>query len=233
MLLGDRMKRYELQSQHYLTPKTPVVVRVDGRSFHNLTKRMDASKPYDVALLNAMNIAAASTMEEIPSCRMYYQQSDEVSFLLSDLGNEKADPWFDYNISKLTSVVASIFTACFNCVMEDRWSELGTFDARAFNVPIDDLPNYFLWRMKDAQRNALSATVHTYYDHKEAEGANADAQRKMLESANINYSDYPASFRNGVFFSRYRGPIAINDVTYAFVQREIEEDINGRKHSSI
>ena len=43
--LGDRMKLYEEPTSLRLQIKTPVVIRVDGRSFHTYTK--DAQKPYD------------------------------------------------------------------------------------------------------------------------------------------------------------------------------------------
>ena len=47
--LGERMKRYELASKGYLTRKTPVIVRVDGKAFHTLTQSFD--KPFDKVLL--------------------------------------------------------------------------------------------------------------------------------------------------------------------------------------
>lgn len=211
MFLGDRMKRYELQSQAHLTPKIPVIVRVDGRSFHSLTKRMNARKPYDPTLLNAMIQSAKNTREEIPSCKLIYQQSDEVSFLLSDLQNDKADAWFDYNVSKLTSVIASTFTALFNTEIGPYWSELGTFDARAFNVPLDEVANYFIWRMKDAERNALSSAVHAFYTHEEAQGANADAQRAMLKQRGVDFESFDCDFKKGYFANRH-GPYWVEPI---------------------
>ena len=46
--LGERMKRYELTSKGYLTRKTPVIVRVDGKAFHTLTQSFE--KPCDETL---------------------------------------------------------------------------------------------------------------------------------------------------------------------------------------
>ena len=38
--IGSRMKdNYELRARHYLTRRTPVIVRVDGRAFHTLTAK--------------------------------------------------------------------------------------------------------------------------------------------------------------------------------------------------
>lgn len=38
MDLGERMKRYEFVTRNYLTCKTPVIVRIDGKAFHTFTK---------------------------------------------------------------------------------------------------------------------------------------------------------------------------------------------------
>ena len=41
--LGDRMKRYEFVARRYLTPKVPVIIRVDGRAFHTFTISIKAT----------------------------------------------------------------------------------------------------------------------------------------------------------------------------------------------
>ena len=43
--LGDRMKRYENVNRTYLTRRTPVIIRVDGKAFHTFTKEFQ--KPFD------------------------------------------------------------------------------------------------------------------------------------------------------------------------------------------
>ena len=32
--LGDRMKKYEYITRTHLIPRTPVIIRLDGRAFH-------------------------------------------------------------------------------------------------------------------------------------------------------------------------------------------------------
>jgi len=34
--LGNRMKRYEAPTQGVLQPRTPAIIRVDGKAFHSL-----------------------------------------------------------------------------------------------------------------------------------------------------------------------------------------------------
>lgn len=43
--LGDRMKRYEAVTDIYLTRRTPVILRLDGRAFHGLTRGLE--RPID------------------------------------------------------------------------------------------------------------------------------------------------------------------------------------------
>ena len=39
--LGDRMKTYESCSKNYLTRRMPVIIRLDGKAFHTLTKKLE------------------------------------------------------------------------------------------------------------------------------------------------------------------------------------------------
>ena len=47
--LGTRMKEYEKRNQYYLQKRTPVALRVDGRSFHTFTKGF--KRPFDDILM--------------------------------------------------------------------------------------------------------------------------------------------------------------------------------------
>lgn len=50
MSLGDRMKLYyEASSKNVLTMRVPVIMRLDGRAFHTLTKKLD--KPFDEEMI--------------------------------------------------------------------------------------------------------------------------------------------------------------------------------------
>lgn len=50
--LGDRMKTYENVTRTYLTRRTPVIIRIDGKAFHTFTRGFD--KPFDDVLVKAM-----------------------------------------------------------------------------------------------------------------------------------------------------------------------------------
>ena len=48
--LGDRMKQYEdREAMRSGMPRLPIVIRLDGRSFHTFTRGM--AKPFDHALV--------------------------------------------------------------------------------------------------------------------------------------------------------------------------------------
>jgi tRNA(His) guanylyltransferase len=98
--LGDRMKTfYEGPARYYLTRRTPVVVRLDGRAFHTLTKGFQ--KPYDASFIETMDSAARCLFDEMQGCKMAYIQSDEASFVLTDYDTLTTEAWFGYNKSKL------------------------------------------------------------------------------------------------------------------------------------
>ena len=111
--LGDRMKSfYEDRSRVYLTRRTPVIVRVDGRAFHTLTKTAD--KPFDSHLIGVMTRAAIKTANDMQGFKLGYVQSDEASFLLLDTDTLTTEAWFDLNLQKIVSISASLMTAYFN-----------------------------------------------------------------------------------------------------------------------
>lgn len=80
--LGVRMKQYEDVNKTYLIDKLPVVLRLDGKSFHSFTKGME--RPFDKILNTAMQETLKSLCEEISGCVIGYTQSDEMTLVLVD-----------------------------------------------------------------------------------------------------------------------------------------------------
>lgn len=111
--LGNRMKNYyENRARIYLTRRTPVIIRLDGKAFHTFTKGF--KKPYDEVFHNAMNATMEYLCENIQGCKFGYTQSDEITLLLTDYDTLDTDAWFDYNVQKMCSVSASMATLMFN-----------------------------------------------------------------------------------------------------------------------
>ena len=116
--LGTRIKaNYEQISNHRLTRRTPVIIRIDGKAFHSFTKGFD--RPFDEVLGNAMVRTMEYLCNNIQGCIFGYTQSDEISLVLSDYKKLTTDAWFDYKIQKMCSVAASMATMAFNKYFEE------------------------------------------------------------------------------------------------------------------
>lgn len=198
--LGDRMKEnYENRARYYLTRRTPVIIRLDGRAFHTFTK--DFKKPFDGRMIDAMILAAMRVFSEAQGCKLAYIQSDEASFVLTDYDDLTTEAWFDYNKSKIESVSASIMTAAFARGMRlANIQGLACFDARAFNIPESEVVNYFLWRAKDWSRNSVTMYAQSCFSHKELQGKSVPEMHEMLHSVGRNWTnDLVNEERNGTF----------------------------------
>lgn len=207
--LGDRMKNYEDVSRNYLTRKIPVIVRIDGRAFHTFTRGLE--RPFDKDLIRVLADTAEIAAREMAGCDAVFVQSDEMSFLLTDYRELETQPWFDYNISKILSISASVVTAIFNERWKIAWDEkfdhhpknpkLAFFDSRAFNIPKEDTINYFLWRKKDWDRNSLTMYASSFFSHKQLMGKNREDKHEMLHGIGKNWTtDLKDVEKNGTFY---------------------------------
>jgi tRNA(His) 5'-end guanylyltransferase len=193
---------YEDRQRFFLARRTPVIVRVDGKAFHSYTRGM--GKPFDARFCSAMVLAAKRVSEKMQGCKAVYIQSDEASFLLTDYDDINTEAWFDYNKSKVESVTASMMTAEFNLTMlSHAMGRVALFDARAFNVPREEVTNYFLWRAKDWERNSLSMYCRSFFSAKQLHGKNNSAKHDMLHEIGKNWTeDLGDRLRNGTFLLR-------------------------------
>lgn len=184
-LLGQRMKeQYEDRYRIMLPRRTYVIIRVDGKAFHTLTKRY--SKPFDITILDAMERIALNMCNHIHGAKFAFVQSDEVSVLLTDFEKPETTAWFDNNLQKLVSVSASIATREFN----NRTGEDALFDSRAFIIPDPvEVENYFIWRQKDARRNSIQRVAQGYYSIKDLHGKDQQQQLNMLLTQEVNWED--------------------------------------------
>lgn len=107
-----RMKKYEFVSRHYLTTRTPVIIRIDGKAFHTFTRGFQ--RPFDDILSTSMQETMKYLCENIQGCVLGYTQSDEITLVLVDYKNIDTNAWFDYNIQKCASIAASMATMAFN-----------------------------------------------------------------------------------------------------------------------
>lgn len=195
---GNMLKKYEHSSRTFLTPKIPVIIRLDGRAFSNLTHRFFNERPFSRVFTDCMLECSKALLNEVDGAVLAYTQSDEISLLLLDTKNENTQPWFNYNVQKLVSITASICSSKFYSLTNIH----GYFDSRAFNIQFDKVNDYFIWRQTDCYRNALSKFARNYFSEKQLNKKNTNDKLKMLNGININFDDIDNRIKFGTFISK-------------------------------
>lgn len=202
---GDRMKLLEqAEAGRQLIPLLPIMIRLDGKGFHNWTKGLN--RPYDIGLSTLMKETTRFLVEET-NAKIGYTQSDEISLILySDTYDSQ--PFFNGKIQKLNSVICSMTTAFFNHNVQKyvpaKIGKLAIFDCRIWNVPTQtEAVNTILWREQDASKNSISMAARHYFSHKQLQNKTGSEMQEMLfTEKNVNWNDYPAFFKRGTFIQR-------------------------------
>ena len=221
--LAKRMKKYEAVPKNTLMRRTPVIIRVDGRAFHTFTKGFQ--KPFDDVLMRVMQDTMKYLCENIQGCVFGYTQSDEITLILIDYKKLNSEAWFDYEVQKMCSIVASMTTMAFNRFFMyeyeefNRWVYEGSptdedkrlndvyynamckgamFDARAFNLPKEEVTNNIYWRQLDAARNSIQMVGQANFSHKELLNKTCNQIQEMLMTQRgINWNDMGTSYKRG------------------------------------
>lgn len=196
MKIGDRIKKYEISSRTILLPRSYVVIRIDGKAFHTFTKKMD--KPFDSKLIEAMIKTGERCAKEIQGFKIGYCQSDEFTFVLSDLDSYDTELWFDRDVQKIASVSASMFTAFFN---EEMGGTIAMFDSRVFNVPHEDVANVIIWRQRDWERNSIQMLARSYFSARELHNKKHADIHEMLFAKGKNWADLSTCLKNGTLIT--------------------------------
>lgn len=217
--LGERIKRYYEDALRITLPRqTHVVLRIDGRSFHQFTRGME--RPYCRPLADALDQAALTLCKEMMGCRFAFGQSDEYSFLLTDFETEKSPMWFDGNLQKIVSVAASVFTAAFARAFPSP--KLASFDCRALVIPqATEVEKYFIWRQLDASANSLNMLASAHYSHAELLGKSEAEKHDLLYAKGLNWAKEPTDFKRGRAVCRSTGGEWVIDHEIPIFQRDL------------
>ena len=253
--LGTRMKTfYEQIPKTKLMRRTPVIIRIDGRSFHTFTRGFH--KPFDEVLIKTMQETTKYLCENIQGCVLGYTQSDEISLVLVDYQRFETSAWFDYEIQKMCSIAASMATMAFNKFFENnvddyrfsKWDgvskyEEGTeeyiktllkavekgamFDARVFNIPKEEVTNCIYWRQLDASRNSIQMVGQANFSHKELQNKSCnDIQDMLVLQKNINWNDFPTYQKRGTCVVRNKIVVESDGITETAILRDITKSEN-------
>lgn len=132
----------------------------------------------------------------------------------------RIDTWYDYRIQKMVSIASSEATRLFNVKVDEITSKyfrlynqrditseeqqlylrkyelwkskkyMACFDARAFNLPLSEVANYFIFRQKDALRNSKAGFARGFYSQKQLLNVpNDEALEKVRQEKGIDYED--------------------------------------------
>lgn len=211
---------YENRSKTYLVRRMPVIIRLDGKAFHTFTRGFD--KPFDDVMMQTMQQTTLKLCQEIQGCVFGYTQSDEITLVLVDYNDINTDAWFDYSVQKMCSVAASMCTLYFNKIFAEmvdvfiansdvtpeeeklervynKAIEKGAmFDARVFNIPVEEVTNCVLWRQQDATRNSISSLAQSKFSAKELHGKSSSQMQDMLmEKYGINWNNLTIPEKRG------------------------------------
>ena len=184
MTLEDRMLSYESrEARRTFIPRLPIMVRLDGRSFHKVTRHCEC--PFDAGFHSLM-VAVAKTLAGETTAPVAYVQSDEITLALW-YDNRDAEPYFGGRVQKIVSSLAGMASAEFNAVGGGYVGSLpsipATFDCRAWQVPsLEEAANVLIWREQDASRNSVQMAARAVFSHKECHGKNASELQDMLSS---------------------------------------------------
>lgn len=215
--LEQNMRRYEDTAKSRLLEHVPVVIRVDGRAFKNYTKGFVT--PFDTVFRTAMRNTMIALCANVPNCVLGYTFSDEISLILVQKTYHTA-PWFDNEVEKLVSNVASMTTLFFNREFAKAVSDApaaglkryedklwrATFDARAFNLPESQVELYLYWRQMDCIRNAISQAARALpgMNHSVMKGQDLAALKMMLAGGGTPWESFSNYDRFGTFATKQK-----------------------------
>ncbi|XP_974895.2 probable tRNA(His) guanylyltransferase [Tribolium castaneum] len=206
----------KFETEEKLLPNCWIVVRIDGRAFHQFSTKHNFKKPNDESALALMNKAASVVMNEFKDIVLAYGQSDEYSFVL-----RKDTALYNRRGPKIMTYLSSLFTSSYvyhwnQFFKETKLKYPPAFDARVVLYPSDqNLRDYLSWRQADCHINNLYNTTFWALvlkgglTNNEAEKRlcgtlSSDKNEILFSEFNTNYNNEPEMFKKGTILIRKR-----------------------------
>lgn len=192
------MKEYEVYSSLKVPKNSKIIVRLDGRSFHQLARDLDLVKPYDEDFYMVMAKVCEDLFKEF-SPLFVYTFSDEISLLLDEIP-------FDGRIEKINSVMASFAASSFVMHYDAEFRKPPAFDSRIIPISDADVLPYFKWRQDESWRNCVNSHGISYlkskYSNNEVndriKGMNLSDIHELLFENGINLNDVETYKKRGL-----------------------------------
>ncbi|EDO16766.1 hypothetical protein Kpol_526p19 [Vanderwaltozyma polyspora DSM 70294] len=216
----------QFETHDTLLPQTYIVVRIDGKKFHEFSKFYDFAKPNDERALKLMNACAKNVVLHYKTDMIVaFGESDEYSFIL-----KKDTTLYRRRSEKLSTLFVSLFTSNYVALWPKFFPDtplnhkyLPFFDSRCVVYPnIQIIKDYLSWRFVDTHINNLYNTAFWQLIQicgltaQEAEKKlmgtfSNDKQEILFTECGINYNNEPEMYKKGSLITR-KGEILHIDV---------------------
>lgn len=244
-------KKYENTYRIELTKRTPVIVRIDGKAFHTFTKKfakpfdrilMDVMQQTMKACCENIEgcVFGYTQSDEISLLLIDYkkfntnawfnyniQKMASVSASIATLNFNRifSDKLFgmvyDHTHPERVGKITKIYTEEELEVYDNALAKGAMFDSRCFNIPKEEVCNYFYWRQIDAVRNSIEMAGQANFSHKELKHKTCNNIQDMLhELRGINWNDYPTDCKQGSCCYKVEESIVDIDPKMGEVQRK-------------
>ena len=205
------MKDYEVYSLLKVPKNSKIIVRLDGRSFHQLACDLELEKPYDENFYKVISEVCKDLFNEF-SASLVYAFSDEISLLLDKIP-------FDGRVEKINSVIASFTSSSFVMHYDAQFKKPPAFDSRIIPVTDEDILKYFKWRQDESWRNCVNSHgisyLKTKYSNTEANdrinGMKLNEIHELLFQNDINLNDIETYKKRGIaVYRKYKKVTGFN-----------------------
>ena len=192
------MKEFEVYSSLKVPRNSKIIVRLDGRGFHKLSRDLNLAKPYDEKFYAVISKVCEDLFEEF-SAIFVYAFSDEISLLMDKIP-------FDGRIEKINSVMASFAASSFVINYGVDFKKPPSFDSRIIPISDEDVLKYFKWRQDESWKNCIASHgisfLKSKYSNNEANdkinGLNSSEIHELLYQNGINLNDVETYKKRGI-----------------------------------
>lgn len=194
------MKDLERQYRTVLPTKSFAVIRVDGKGFSKYTRALQ--RPFDPKFTEDMTATALYLCEQIDGAQFAYTQSDEISVIISDLGNANTQAWFGGQVQKIVSTSAALATAKFNRLRPEV-DALALFDGRTHHLDgAAGVLECVRWRQADAMKNSVGMLASHHFSHRALTRVPVRERKAMLAAKGVRWEELDQTVRQGTFVRR-------------------------------
>ena len=248
---------YEEIPKTRLMRRCPVICRLDGKAFHTfsrgfkrpfddvLIKTMQETAKYLCENIQGCQLAYTQS-DEISLLLIDYQRFEtsawfdyEIQKMVSisaSMATLEFNRQFLDNVNEWQSncglkeeTDSDIIEQLYK--LQDTYIEAeykgAMFDARVFNIPREEVTNYFYWRQLDASRNSIQMVGQANFSHRELQHKSCnDIQDMLMSQKGINWNDFTTYQKRGSCVVRNKVVLESDDVTEKCMLRDSKQGEN-------